>query len=65
MTSNEINIDLIIQDSGKLFYEHKTDFVFCKPHLMPLKSLTLEKLEEMQKQAQEQLKETRTKNSDN
>lgn len=54
-------IDLILPDHGKLFYETKTDFVFCKPHLMPLKSVTLEKLEKMQKQAQEQLKETRAK----
>lgn len=54
-------LELIVPDSGKLFYEQKTDFVFCKPHLMPLKSVTLEKLEKMQQQAQEQLKETRAK----
>lgn len=54
-------IDLVLPDLGKLFYEEKPDFVYCKPHLMPLKSVTLEKLEKMQKQAQEQLKETRSK----
>lgn len=54
-------LDLILPESGKLFYEQKNGFVFCKPHLMPLKSVTLEKLEKMQKQAQEQLKETRAK----
>lgn len=54
-------IEFVIPDCGKLFYEQKSDFVFCKPHLMPLKSVTLEKLEKMQKQAQEQLKETRAK----
>lgn len=54
-------VDLVLPDHGKLFYEQKNDFVFCKPHLMPLKSVTLEKLEKMQKQAQEQLKETRAK----
>lgn len=58
---NTPKIDLILPDTGKLFYERKTDFVFCQPHLMPLKSVTLEKLEKMQKQAQEQLKETRAK----
>lgn len=58
---NTPKIDLILPDTGKLFYEQKTDFVFCQPHLMPLKSVTLEKLEKMQKQAQEQLKETRAK----
>lgn len=54
-------LDLILPDHGKLFYEQKNGFVMCKPHLMPLKSVTLEKLEKMQKQAQEQLKETRAK----
>lgn len=58
---NTPKIDLILPDTGKLFYERKHDFVFCQPHLMPLKSVTLEKLEKMQKQAQEQLKETRAK----
>lgn len=64
VVSAELNtpkIDLILPDSGKLFYEQKTEFVFCKPHLMPLKSVTLEKLEKMQKQAQEQLKEARAR----
>lgn len=54
-------LDFILPDHGKLFYEQKSSFVFCKPHLMPLKSVTLEKLEKMQKQAQEQLKQTRAK----
>lgn len=54
-------LDLILPEHGKLFFEQKNGFVFCKPHLMPLKSVTLEKLEKMQKQAQEQLKETRAK----
>lgn len=59
--SHSPKVDLILPEHGKLFYEQKTEFVFCKPHLMPLKSITLEKLEKMQKQAQEQLKETRAK----
>lgn len=58
---NPPHLDFILPDHGKLFYEQKLDFVFCKPHLMPLKSVTLDKLEKMQKQAQEQLKETRAK----
>lgn len=59
--SQSPRIEFVVPDYGKLFYEQKPDFVFCKPHLMPLKSVTLEKLEKMQKQAQEQLKETRAK----
>lgn len=58
-------IDVILPDFGKLFYEQKGDLVFCKPHLMPLKSVTLEKLEKMQRNAQEQLKETRAKTAAN
>lgn len=64
MSSNDkpaAKIDVILPDFGKLFYEQKSDLVFCKPHLMPLKSITLEKLETMQKQAHEQLRETRAK----
>ncbi|XP_055850022.1 BBSome-interacting protein 1 [Episyrphus balteatus] len=54
-------IDLIEPTTGKLFFETKSDLVFCKPHLMPLKSLTLERLENMQKKAQQQLQENRLK----
>ena len=57
----KVRTDCILPDFGKLFFEPKSDFVFCKPHLMPLKSITLEKLEKMQMQAHEQLKETRAK----
>lgn len=55
------NIDFILPTSGKLFYEQKEDFQLCKPHLMPLKSVTLEKLEKMQRDAQKQLQETRAR----
>lgn len=55
------SVDQILPDFGKLFYQQKSDFVFCKPHLMPLKSITLQKLENMQKEAHKQLQETRAK----
>lgn len=54
-------IDFILPDTGKLFFEQTSEFLFCKPQLMPLKSVTLEKLENMQKQAREQMQETRAK----
>lgn len=63
--STKPNIDQILPDFGKLFYEQKPDFDFCKPHLMPLKSITLQKLENMQKQAHKQLQETRAKTAAN
>lgn len=51
-------IDLITPTNGKLFFELKNQetLLLCKPNLMPLKSLTLEKLEKMQKDVYEQLK---------
>ena len=55
------NINLILPSSGKLFFEKKEDFILCKPHLLPLKSLTLEKLEKMQKEAHKQMQENRAK----
>lgn len=55
-------IEPIVPDgAGKLFYQPVGDFVLCQPHLMPLKSMTLEKLERMQRDAQQQLKETRAR----
>lgn len=48
-------------NAGKLFYQPTADFILCQPHLMPLRSITLEKLERMQRDAQQQLKETRAR----
>lgn len=56
-----IKIDFILPRNGKLFYEEKDDLMFCKPLLLSLKSVNLEKLEKMQKAATEQLQETRIK----
>uniref|UniRef100_A0A8D2IL75 BBSome interacting protein 1 n=1 Tax=Urocitellus parryii TaxID=9999 RepID=A0A8D2IL75_UROPR len=39
--------------SGQLSVEDVTTMVLCKPKLLPLKSLTLEKLEKMQQAAQD------------
>lgn len=56
-------IDLIEPTTGKLFFEHKTELIFCKPHLMPLKSQALERLEEMQRDTAKQLQDKRLKGS--
>ena len=40
-----------------LYNEDIPNMVLCKPKLLPLKSVTLEKLEKMQKEAQETVKE--------
>lgn len=43
------NTNKVIPKSGQLLYEDKIELLLCKPHLIPLKSLTLQKLENMQK----------------
>lgn len=48
-------VNFVFPKSGNLFYEKKKEFLFCKPHLMPIKSYTLEKLEKMQLDAQKEL----------
>lgn len=42
--------------NGLLFCEEELSPVFCKPKLIPLKSVTLEKLEKMQSEAMEIMK---------
>ncbi|KAL9894990.1 BBSome-interacting protein 1 [Glossina fuscipes] len=54
-------VELIVPTTGKLFFEHKGELIFCKPHLMPLKSQALERLEEMQRDTARQLMEKRLK----
>lgn len=57
LPSSHKEISFIFPKSGNLFYEkRKEEFKFCRPHLMPIKSYTLEKLEKMQLEAQKQLK---------
>ncbi|XP_055373830.1 BBSome-interacting protein 1 [Condylostylus longicornis] len=60
-SQNLEKIDLIAPTTGKLFFEKKIDLEFCKPHLMPLKSVTLEAVERMQKEAHRQLQENSAK----
>ena len=40
-----------------VYTEHNPMPVLCKPKIMPLKSVTLEKLEKMQKEAQDAVKQ--------
>ncbi|KAK9400869.1 BBSome-interacting protein 1 [Crotalus adamanteus] len=43
----------VLPKHGMLAIEDVTTMVMCKPKLLPLKSVTLEKLEKMQREAQE------------
>lgn len=47
----------VLPKQGALYTEEATNFVLCKPKLLPMKSVTLEKMEKMQKEAQEKVKE--------
>lgn len=52
----QINFYFLL-NSGQLSVEDITTMVLCKPKLLPLKSLTLEKLEKMQQVAQNTIRQ--------
>ncbi|KAK0167036.1 hypothetical protein PV327_004484 [Microctonus hyperodae] len=52
-------IDIIIPQQDFLCQSESLDYILCKPKLLPLKSVTLEKLEKMQKDAEEKIKASR------
>ncbi|XP_011494524.1 PREDICTED: BBSome-interacting protein 1 [Ceratosolen solmsi marchali] len=54
---SNFNVDIVIPQQGMLYKEDTPDYILCKPKLMPLKSVTLEKLEKMQKDAELKMKE--------
>ncbi|XP_026053793.1 BBSome-interacting protein 1 [Carassius auratus] len=47
----------VLPKQGQLSVEDVPTMVLCKPKLLPLKSVTLEKLEKMQQDAQEIIKQ--------
>ncbi|KAF1394963.1 hypothetical protein PFLUV_G00006570 [Perca fluviatilis] len=47
----------VLPKTGQLSMEDVPTMVLCKPKLLPLKSVTLEKLEKMQMEAQEAVKQ--------
>ncbi|KAK7127078.1 hypothetical protein R3I94_018310 [Phoxinus phoxinus] len=47
----------VLPKQGQLSMEDVPTMVLCKPKLLPLKSVTLEKLEKMQQDAQEIIKQ--------
>lgn len=47
----------LLPKTGLVFQEEQPTMVLCKPKLLPLKSVTLEKLEKMQKDAQDKVLE--------
>lgn len=51
----------VLPRQGMVYQEDMPTVVLCKPKLLPLKSVTLEKMEKMQKEAMEQVKEQELK----
>ncbi|XP_019358339.1 PREDICTED: BBSome-interacting protein 1 [Gavialis gangeticus] len=47
----------VLPKRGQLSVEDVATLVLCKPKLLPLKSVTLEKLEKMQRAAQETVRQ--------
>lgn len=47
----------VLPKSGHIFAEDLPSSVLCKPKILPLKSVTLEKLEKMQREAQDAVME--------
>lgn len=52
-------LGFFIPKSGLLYEKENIDLILCKPKLMPLRSLTLEKLEKMQQDAEKKVKSNR------
>lgn len=49
--------DIVLPRQGLLYQEDTLNYILCKPKLIPLKSVTLEKLEKMQREAEIKVKE--------
>ena len=47
----------VLPKQGLLYQEDMPTVVLCKPKILPLKSVTLEKLEKMQKEAQDTVRQ--------
>ncbi|XP_025207096.1 BBSome-interacting protein 1 [Melanaphis sacchari] len=52
---NSISIEHFVPKVGLLHHRESLQLILCKPKLMPLKSMTLEKLQKMQSEAEKKL----------
>lgn len=52
---NSVPIKHFVPKVGLLHHKESTQMILCKPKLMPLKSVTLEKLQKMQSEAEKKL----------
>lgn len=56
---SEYPIDIVLPQQGLLYETETLEYILSKPKLLPLKSVSLEKLEKMQKDADEKIKASR------
>ncbi|KAK7109683.1 BBSome-interacting protein 1-like [Littorina saxatilis] len=59
--SGNVQLQEVLPKQGQVYQEDMPTVVLCKPKLMPLKSVTLEKMEKMQKEAMEEVKQQELK----
>jgi len=52
---NLVSIKHFVPKVGLLHHKESSQLILCKPKLMPLKSMTLEKLQKMQSEAEKKL----------
>jgi len=52
---NSISIKHFVPKVGLLHHRESLQLILCKPKLMPLKSMTLEKLQKMQSEAEKKM----------
>jgi len=57
MSLTSSQIQEVLPKQGQVYDEDLPTMVLCKPKLLPLKSVTLEKLEKMQKDAEEEVRQ--------
>lgn len=57
MSSSDKYVQPVLLKQGHLMVEDVQELLMCKPHIIPLRSFTLEKLEKMQKEAERARKE--------
>lgn len=62
MSKIEKEIKPVMANNNIVIQEEKPFFILCKPKLLPLKSMTLEKLEKMQTEAEEKAKQLMAQN---
>lgn len=64
-TDNQIEqCDIVLPRHGLLYQEDVSNYILCKPKLIPLKLVTLEKLEKMQRDAETKVREAQKAEAD-